>query len=385
MQRSKLAFIIGAIWCVGALPACGSKGGTSDDYLAGAPEVSALQLSVTDDASSEGLATDADAVDPTSEVAQGLGEAASGLSVQVAPELANAREAVADLNQALKNFMQPIVALVRDTDPTTTDGNVKTWGPVTRGATEFRFVMRRGVLRTRFGWLLQARVAGSNDDFSTVAAGAITVGYAARRGVGTVGIDLDALGAIDPTIVARGALLAGFAHGPNGSALAYRLKDFSPNPQTNAPISAILQGVHLKEGFNRLRLAYHGNVAGTATSAKELVLARVRHLNGEGGRADVLVTGGDVANGHAWLVSECWNAQLQAAYRVVRDCPADGIGGDQCVAVSSAGDPAACGHDVAAAEFPPADPMAAMSDPESPVGDVTPPAGMPDGNPPDSN
>src|SRR5450755_2571956 len=321
MRTSKLVFAVGAMLCAGSVTACGSKSGPGDEYLVGAPEESALQLGVTDDAASESLATESDAVDPSGEAAQGLGEAASGLDPQVSPELAHARQAVADLNQALRNFMQPIVALVRDTDPTTTEGNIKTWGPVTRGATEFRFVMRRGLVRTHFGWLLQARFAGSSDDFSNVAAGGITVGYAARRGVGTVGIDLDALGALDPTIVARGALLAGFAHGPNGSALAYHLRDFSPNPEREAPVDAIVQGVHLREGFNRLRLAYHGNVAGTATDAEELVLARVRHMRDVGGRADLLVTGGDVADGHVWVVSECWNAQLQAAYRVVRDCP----------------------------------------------------------------
>jgi len=385
MSSSKWTLAISAVVCAVAIPGCGSKGGSEDEYLAAAPEVSALQLGVTDDSPSESLATTADAVDPSSEVAEGLGQAASGLSAAVAPELANARHAVADLNQALRNFLQPVVALVRDTDPTTTEGNVKTWGPVTRGATEFRFVMRRGLLRKHFGWVLQARPAGASDDFTSVAAGGITVGYAARRGVGTVGIDLDALGALDPTVVARGTLLVGFAHGPNGTALAYGLHHFTPNPAQHAAIDAIAQGVHLKAGFNRVRLAYRGNVAGTASDAEELVLARVRHRRDEGGRADLLVTGGDVASGHVWLVSECWDVELAGTYRAVQDCPVDGLGGDQCVLVSSAGDPAACAVDLRQPELPPADPQAPMSDPESPEGDVTPPDSMPDGTPPGGN
>lgn len=384
MKTSKFAFAVGAIVCA-SVPACSSKTSSNDEYTDGAPEVSALQLSVTDDVASEGLATDADAVDPTEEVMQGLGEAASGLSADVAPELANAREAVADLNQALRSFLQPIVALVRNTAPTTTDGNVKTWGPVTRGTTEYRFVMRRGVLRSHYGWLLQARAAGSTADFTTVAAGGITVGFAARRGVGTVGIDLDELGTFDPTVVARGLLLAGFAHGPNGSALTYRLKDFTPDPTKKDPVGALVQGVHLMEGVNRVRLAYYGNVAGTATDAKELVLARVRHVRGEGGRADAIATGGDIASGKAWVVSECWSAGLASTYRIVRECSANDLGGAACTVVSTTGDASACAHDFTDADMPPADASATMTDAQSPEGDPVPPASMPDGTPPSGN
>jgi hypothetical protein len=381
MRTSKFAWML-AMTSAAALAGCGSgkKEAASDDFLEGAPEESALALSVTDDSASEDLATESDSV-VAAEVFDSVGEIASGLAPDAAPALQDARDAVRRLNQSLRSFMQPIVALVRETAPTLDQGSMKTWGPVTRGATEFRFTIRRGLLH-HYGWLLQARPAGSTADFANVAAGGITVGFAARRGRGTVGLDLDALGAADPTVVARGTLLAGFAHGPNGSALGYRLHGFTPDPQAKAPIDAILQGVHLAEGHNRLRLAYHGNLPESATSAEELVLVRIRHTRGEGGRADLLVTGGDVANGAAWIVSECWNTDLQSAYRIVRECPRDGIGGATCRVVSTQGDPLACARSVADAELPPSDAMAPMSDSESPEGDVTPPDAMPEGVPP---
>lgn len=382
MKIADIAWIFGVALGAAALPACGSnKASQGDEFLIGAPEESALQLAVTDDASSEAVATNDDAIDAADEVAQSMSETTAALTGPVAPELVRCREAVRDLNQALRNFMQPIVALVRDTAPTSSTASTRVWGPVTRGATDFRFVMQRGAAR-HFGWLLEARPDDTTEKFATVAAGGITVGYAVRRGVGSVGIDLDALGALDPTIAARGSLLVSFAHGPNGSTLAYRLRDFTPDPSWKTPVSAVVQAVHLKVGVNRLRLAYYGNVLGTATDQFEFVLARVRHLRDVGGRADSIVTGGDVADGHAWIVSECWDAGLRSAYRVVRDCPADGIGGDQCSEVSTIGDATACAHDVAAADLPPADPTAAMSDPESPEGDLTPPSTMPDGTPP---
>lgn len=385
MKSAKLAWIVGIIATASVLPACGAGKAASsgDEYLSGAPEVSALQLAVTDDASSEGTATDADAVDAATEVSEAMGEASSALTVQVAPELAHCRQAVNDLNQALRNFMQPIVALVRNTEPTVV-GSVRTWGPVTRGATEFRFVMRRGAVR-HFGWVLQARPAGTTADFEPVAAGGITVGFAARRGVGTIGIDLDKLGNLDPTVVARGSLLASFAHGPKGSALAYRLHDFSPKPGDVAAIDAVIQGVHLQAGYNRLRLAFYGDVLGSATDAKELVLARVRHVRAQGGRADAVVTGGDVKDGNAWVVSECWSPLLRSVYRVVRECPGDGIGGERCTEVSSVGDRSACAGDLRDPELPPADATAPMTDPESPEGDVEPPTSMPDGEAPTGN
>ncbi|MEO8900235.1 MAG: hypothetical protein ABI488_01435 [Polyangiaceae bacterium] len=381
MKLQKLAWFLWVALSGSSLVACGSnKAGSGDEYLVGAPEESALQLGVTDDASSEGQASESDDVDAADEVAQSLGETTAALPAQVAPELAHCREAVRDLNQALRSFMQPIVALVRDTTPHASVANVKVWGPVTRGATEFRFVMHRGAAR-HFGWLLEARPDGTTDKFTNVAAGGITVGYTVRRGVGTVGIDLDALGALDPTVVARGTLFASFAHGPNGSALAYRLHGFTVDPALKAGVDAVVQGVHLKAGFNRERLAYYGNVADTASELPEFVLARARHLRGIGGRADLLATGGDIADGKVWVVSECWDASLKSAYRIVRECPSDSID-DTCPVIRSVGEASACAADVTDADLPPSDPNASMSDPESPEGDLTPPATMPDGTPP---
>jgi hypothetical protein len=382
MKTANIARILGFVSSACALAACGAnKPASGDDFLLGAPEESALQLGVTDDASSEAVATNADAIDAASEVAQSLGETSSALSSPVAPELLRSREAVRDLNQALRSFMQPIVALVRDTDPTASGGNQRAWGPVTRGATDFRFVMRRAAAR-HFGWLLEARPADTTEPFDTVAAGGIVVGFAARRGVGSVGINLDALGALDPTIAARGSLLASFAHEPSGSTLAYRLRDFTPDPTWKTPVTAAVQAAHLELGVNRLRLAYYGNMQGTASGKFEFVLARVRQMRAVGGRADAIVTGGDIGSDRAWVVSDCWDADLSSVYRVVRDCPANEVSSSECVGISSNGDPSACARDVMAADLPPSDATAAMSDPESPEGDLTPPSIMPDGTPP---
>jgi hypothetical protein len=363
--------------------ACGAQQDAEEnEFLAGVPEAAALQLSITDDASGEALAGD-DARVGAAAASDALGSLSLALVASGDTDgLARPREAVRELNEALRNFLQPIVALVRNQEPDEVLGNVAQWGPVTRGETEYRLLVRKGLLR-RFGWVLQARASGSGDEFEGVAAGGIRVGEEVRRGRGVVGVDLDLLGALDPTVSARGQVLAAFAHGPAGTVLSYGLRDFARSADDETPIDALFQGVHLSGGHNRVRLAYHGDLPETATDAEELVLARVRHQRGDGGRADLLVTGGDIAEGKVWVVSECWSAGLASTYRIVRECPGDGIGGERCVEQRSSGDASACARGLSLPELPPADAAAHMDDAESPEGELLPPAAMPSGEPMD--
>ncbi len=370
------------------LSACGSdrselerpEPAVDSQYLEGVPEQAALQLAITEDVGAEALASEDEAIGDVASEALGSVELALDAD-STAYSLGRARDAVRDLNRGLRNFLGPIAAVVRNVEPDEVEANVAMWGPVTRGATQFRVFVRRGALR-RYGWLLQARPDGSSDGYSNVAAGGIQLGALARRGRGTLGVDLDAFGDVDPTVAARGKILAGFAHGPRGTVLRYGLRDFSKGDETATPIDAAFQGVHLTGGYNRVRLAFHGNLPETDTDAEELVLARVRHHRGEGGRADLLVTGGDIPDGQVWVVSECWNSALGSGYRIVLECPGDGPGGEQCVPRSTTGEPGACLGDLASAELPPSDPEAPMEDAESPDADVTVPESLPTGEAP---
>ena len=357
------------------LGACGSNTtGGSDDYSDGVPELGAVQMSITSDPNSEALATDADAVDPTAmatdEFAATLDAAGTGTQ-----DLNGAREAVRDLNQAMRASLLSIVALVRNTQPTRELGDLRVWGPVTRGETEFRFIMRHPEAHV-FKWRLDARLTGVDASYTRVAAGEIAVGIAARRGVGILGFDLTALGSVDPTVTASGVILGGFAHGKAGTTLAFGLKNFTRDA-SEPGIDALLQEVHLKNHVNRVRLAYRGNVEGTATDAEELVLARVRNSADVGGRSDMIVASGDVPDGHAWVVSQCWNASLEQTYRIVRDCSKDDIDGASCTVVSTFGDVAACEASLRLPELPPIDPNQTMTDPQDPNGNVTTPTDIP--------
>jgi hypothetical protein len=362
-----------------SLAACeGQPEETPENYLAGVPEQAALELHIADDATSEGLAGDEDAI-ASNAVAADLSQLSAALEGDVADGLREAQQGIRELNQALRHFLGPIVAMVRNVEPDEVQANVAQWGPIVRGTTEYRLFVRKGVLK-RYGWLLQARPEGSDGAYANVAAGSIAVGEVVRRGVGTIGVDLDAFGAVDPTVAPRGKILGSFAHGPRGTVLAYALKDFTRGEDGTTPISAAFQGVHLLGGYNRVRLAFHGNLPESASEAEELLLARVRHHRGEGGRADVLVTGGDVADGRIWVASECWDREEGSTFRAVLDCPGDGPGGAMCDPVSSWGDRTACARDLRDAELPPLNPEEHMDDSESPEADLLPPEEMPSGD-----
>jgi hypothetical protein len=377
MKSLKTATLVSALALATGLSGCNqSDSRENGDDLDGVPEVAAFALTLTDTPEAESGAGANDFIDSDSAAAGDVDPQADGDIV--ADELVRARGAVRHLNQAVRKFMEPVVALVRNTEPSSKEGGVRVWGPVTRGETEYRFTLRRGTAR-HFGWRLEARAADTDSAFLRVAAGGITVGLAARRGTGSLGLDLDALAEVDPDIVARGLLLTGFAHGENGTALAYRLRDFTPDPAAHAPVDALIQGVHLKSGVNRARLAYYGNLPESATDAEELVLARIRNIRGLGGRADALVSGGDVIDGSSWVVSECWDATRTSVFRSVRLCPNDGLGGERCEVVSTSGALRDCAAGLALPELPPADPLEDMSDADA---NVSAPQTMPSDDPP---
>lgn len=354
---------------------CSSKTAASSDDLEGVPEIAAVQMPLTGNAESEGTGTADEAIDVTSLAADELEQTEVPASTDAA-DLGQVRAAVKRLNDSIRDFLGPIAGMVRNEEPSHVLGATRMWGPVTRGTTEYRFFLRKAAVH-RWGWRLDARIAESEETWSSVAAGEITVGRQARRGTGVMGFDLDALASVDPTVVAQGQVLVGFKHGNAGTSVGYALRDFTRDPGVQQPIDALLGAVHLKDGFNRVRLAFRGNVEGTATEAEELVLARVRHRSGVGGRSDLVVLGGDIPAGEARIVSQCWSRELKSAFRVSLTCPLDGLGGEGCTVTETVGDLANCAATLRTAELPPADPTTPMPDEEDPNGGVEAPNDIP--------
>ncbi|MBK8481618.1 MAG: hypothetical protein IPL40_10630 [Proteobacteria bacterium] len=357
-----------------AAPGCrGDLLASANEFSNGAPELGAFQLELTGDAEREGLEV-AQTTAALADVAQGLDEEA------IAPYLEGARDGLRQLNQALRGTLAPVAALLREQAPKTLRGQRRWWGPATRGATDYSFVMERGALmRSRFSWALVAKAAAaSTDAYRVIAAGTIVVGAERRRGRGVVGLDLDQARAADSTVGAGGKLLVSFAHGALGTALAFRLKDFTPDAADGAltPYSAVVQGLHLRpasEGDlparNVVRLAYYGNAQDSAQSAtRELILTRARHWRGIGGRIDALATGGDLEANQAYVIAECWSEGLGQRFLRVRRCARENPGNDPgCTVVRSDGDESACALGLRRAELPPTDPAQDAAEPLSPT------------------
>jgi hypothetical protein len=375
MNRSHSYLVTLALLVGSGVLACSSRSTTNSDDLEGAPEVAAVQMPLTGNAKSEGTTTDADAVDPATLTADELDQTGVPATTD-ALELDQLRGEAKRLNDSIRDFLGPVAAMIRDVPPTREVGEIRMWGPVTRGVTEFRFFLKKMAMH-EWGWRLDARYADSGETYSHVAAGEIKVGAKLRRGAGVMGFDIDALAAVDPTVTAQGKVLIGFRHGELGTTVGYAVRDFTRDPAVQPGVDALMRTVHLKNGFNRVRLGYRGNVVGTATDAPELVLARVRHQRGVGGRSDSVVLEGDVPTGEAWVISNCWNKQLESGFREVRTCSVEGLGGASCVVTETKGDVTACPSSFPTAELPPTDPNAPMADDSDPNGDVSAPANMP--------
>lgn len=355
--------------------ACGSRdeGSPSADELDGVPELAAVQMSLTDAVEAEGAATDADGIDLDT-----LSDDVDLIAVpeEAAEDLAAGQHAIRELNQALRSFLRPIVELVRNNEPSARVGATHVWGPVTRGDVEYRLMLRHAA-EGRFAWRLDARAAGTDGAFRRVALGRLVRGDEARRGKGGMGVDLDALAALDDGIKAQGKVLVGFRHGEAGTTIGYGLRAFTPDAESKPAIDALLRGVHLKQGINRVRLAYHGDVKGSASDARELVLARLRHARGVGGRSDVIAMGGDVPDGQLWIRSQCWTAKLAKTFSEVQLCPLETpIDLSACAVLETNGDVTACDKTLRDPELPPADPEAEMDDAKDPNAEVEVPSDL---------
>lgn len=362
---------------VSGLGGCGARGEAERDEenadFDGVPELSAVQMGLTEDPELEGTATEDDAIDPTA-VADDID--LLDVPEDAAEDMVAGQHAIRQLNQGLRTFLAPIVKLVRTTAPDRQVGALKVWGPIAKDGVEYRLLVRNAS-NNRYAWRLDARAEEAGGAYERIALGVLVRGEEARRGKGALGVDLDALGELNSNVRARGKVLVGFRHGAAGTTVGYGLRDFTADPESKGGVDALLRGVHLKTGANRLRLAFRGDVEGSASAAEELVLARLRHLRGVGGRSDVVALGGDVPEGQLWVRSQCWTKGLAKVFSEVQLCPLEiPVDLSVCQVLETDGDVTACDKSLRDAELPPSDPEAPMEDAKDPNGDVEVPTDL---------
>lgn len=344
-MRLNKSMMLGAVLLVAA---CGGGQVEDTEYAESMPDLAGVSLEINSEGDEGAKLT---AEDFEGVYAQALGGASEYLD--------GARAEVKSLNSTLRDVITRIATLANGDIKTLAKGDVATYGPKDVDGASYRLQVKK-LGDKRFAWKLEARAQGSTNDgeWTLVGAGKLNRGAAAHRGRGQLAINLDKLKKVVPSTPGQGKLMTSFAHTPgDDKAVSYRLVNFTANAANHEPITGVFVGYRLNPSrFTAVRVLGKWNLSGSATAAKENVFARIRFAPGKGGRADILASGGDIANRHVHVGSACWDAQEKEGFKVVRDC-VKGTAGDlgSCTVVSTLGDLTACHPDLRGEVTPPSD------------------------------
>ena len=359
--------------------ACGSSTST-DPFQASVPDYGGLSLEATG-AASEGATL-------TSDGAALTGTSSSALTSSGLEFLPAIRTAIHDLNQGVKQFFEPIGNLIASQGTDIVVGTSKTFGPQDKDGVTYLLTVRR-IGEHRYAWKLEGKPAGAD---ATVAFTRLAVGTVfhaendmAHRGRGQIGIDLDAFKTVKPAFAGQGKLYGAYSHydstdssgvAGDSKTLIYVLSNFTIDASTTPPVSAAFVGHKNRAGIRGVRVLYYGDLPDFVGSPDlaELLLGRARFKPGVGGRADALVTGGDVPAGTLIYGAECWDMAETLTWKKVWSCTAPGV----CTVVSESGDRTACAVDLRDdAPDAPASPDDVSPEQGAPDPTVAVPAGMP--------
>lgn len=384
-MRPSKAFLFAAAT---VFAACGSStNSTSTDALAAAvPDGPGISLEATGAASED---IDLSSDDSSASAVTPDGGAASGLTF-----LPVIRQGIHDLNQGLQTFFAPIGQLIATQGTDIVVGTSRSYGPLDEGGVTYLLTVKR-FAPNRYAWKLEGKTTGAaaNVALTTLAVGSLfhASGDMVHRGRGQIGVDLDAFATVSPGFMGQGKLYGAYSNYDvstsvdGGSGLAgeaktvvYVLKNFSIDTSAHPPISAAFVGHKTLAGVRDARVLYYGELpefVGTPDHA-ELLLGRARFNPGVGGRADALVTGGDVPSGEFIFGAECWDVSEDLGWRKVWSCTS--LDPRSCTVESEQGNVLACAVDLRD-DMPeaPTDGTTTALDPGAPDPSVSPVTAMP--------
>ena len=267
----------------------------------------------------------------TALVRMGLpGPAAQGLAARAvlgdeAEGARTAREVADGIDGAISGAYRLLDAITAY-PPSARDATSRVWGPFPVGEGDaILFVTRTSTpavrvptstttlvpLREVFEFALQGTRAGDVDP-RTLLVGSFAESGGARRGIGALWFDFDAVRALDPGGAQRGQLYIGY--------------------DTRAAVELVLGGVNqvvpdgVPDAFARLtrtatgaidfRFVYRADLEagpdGQPTSALETLASVNRFEPDRRGRTDLVIAGGDLPL--TVYASECWDTQLRRTY-----------------------------------------------------------------------
>ena len=392
MKLARQSFLVAGLFLAAA---CGSNNG-SDEYQAAVPTFSGVSAEVSD-APSEGTSLSATGPEAA------LIAPTPGADVQAsnAPDwLPKIRDAIRSLNQGLKNAFGPIEKLVLTNGPSQVRGQVYTYGPYTQNGYDYLLSVVR-VAGNHYAWKLQVKATGAPDSTYVAFAAGTTFKVPSdqvHRGRGTLGLDLDAYKTVVTTFPGQGKLFVAFSHHGFGPAAAdagvtdqsktliYALKNFSADTSQWQPVDALFYA-HKNglSGVTSVRVAAYADIPEIPndTPAKELLFGRARYNPGVGGRAEVAITGGDLA-GQVFFGRECWDKAESLVFKATALCTLGDVPGTGSCTWTVTGNEAACDVALATGERDHVDPTDINDpspDPDAPANDVpTVPSLMPSGN-----
>lgn len=348
--------------------ACGR--GSGEEFVEALPQLEGVTLEVTGDAS-EGAVRIAE---------DGVSHSAVTSSSEY---LSHARDGVRRVNGIVREMLGQVREVANTYEPVRVNATTVVYGPHEVGNVSYRLFVRR-ISAGAFGWRVDAKPLGAEDtSYLRVMGGAVQNGASAPARRGAFGVNLDNLKLVDPSFPGEGVLLAGYANRDGNKTLAYRLKAFTPDANEYAALSAAFVGHRRADtGRTHVKLAHGANVDAlpNATDAKELLRLRASYVPGVGGRAAMLATGGDIAEGEAYVGVACWDAGLVETFKLIRHCTGVGTGSRTCETVEQVGQAIDCRQEVGELEEPALDPMDGALDEDAPDADVTAPDSEPTGD-----
>jgi hypothetical protein len=380
MRLSK-AFLLAAATAVAACGSNSTSNGT-DALAAAVPDGTGISLEATGAASED---TPLSSDQTSAAISTPDAGAASGLTF-----LPVIRQGIHDLNQGLQNFFAPIGQLIATQGTDIVVGTSKSYGPTDINGVTYLVTIKR-FATNRYAWKLEGKTTGSASTVALTPLAAGTLFHAANdeahRGRGQIGVDLDAFATVSPGFLGQGKLYGAYSNydvtdasglASDVKTLVYVLKNFSIDATTTPPISAAFVGHKTSAGVRDARVLYYGDLpefVGDPDHA-ELLLGRARFNPGVGGRADALVTGGDVPSGVFIVGAECWDVNESLGWRKVWSCTS--LNPDSCTALSEQGNISACDVDLRV-DMPeaPTDASSTSLDSGAPDPSVTAATGMP--------
>ncbi len=243
--------------------------------------------------------------------------------------------------------------------PTSTEGDVSTWGPHTPGGLEpltYRLTATK-VAEHKYTLNLEARPKASNaeEDFVTLLDGEVEgSGQEDGRGKGVLSLHFDNARAINPTVRERGNIHVSFDATTEPRSVAVDFEQFAGAEEDAVPASATYRYNEAQDASGSFLFSVLANVhkASEAKPGLEKMTLKSRWVASGEGRGDVTVEGDEVAaqlleaglTAQSVQATECWGADFNVVFQDTLPAElAEHIRPTQ-------GDAAACA--VAQAEFP---------------------------------